>query len=49
MFIDFMKDTSLFGYQSEYAADRDAYDMMILDQLRRDEDYEEDEYDDYGP
>lgn len=41
MFIDFMKDTSLFGYQSENPVDRAAYDMMVLDQIERDEDREE--------
>lgn len=43
MFIDFMKNTSLFGYQSDDPAARAAYDMMVLDYLSEEEDDEDDE------
>lgn len=43
MFIDFMKDTSLFGYKSDNPVDRAAYDMMVLDQIQRDEEDEKEE------
>lgn len=36
-------DTSLFGYQSSNPVDRAAYDMMVLDQMQRDEEEKEED------